>query len=159
MEKLDRIGRHVDVIGIDHLNKVRASDRYAGNMVHETGEKSAAFAEMAKELDAAVVAAHQLNRAVETRENKRPGLSDLRDSGNVEQDAETVIFLYRPAYYLERARENSVAAEDERKDRLAECQNTLEAIIAKNRNGPCLTLEFFADMASNVVRDMSRMAA
>jgi replicative DNA helicase len=156
IENLDRQGRRVDVIAIDHLGKVRASERYAGNKVHETGEKSAAFAEMAKELDVAVVAAHQLNRAVEGRENKRPGLSDLRDSGDIEQDAETVMFLYRPAYYLERAREDGVGKEDERKAKLTDCLNTLEVIIAKNRNGPCCTLDFFVDMPSNVIRDMSK---
>lgn len=154
IEMLDRNGQRLDVIAIDHLGKIRASERYSGNKVHETGEKSNALAEMAKELDVAVIAAHQLNRAVEGRENKRPGLSDLRDSGDIEQDAETVMFLYRPAYYLERAREDSVAKEDERKRDLAECQGLLEVSIAKNRNGPCATLDFFCDMASNVVRDM-----
>jgi replicative DNA helicase len=156
IEMLDRQGLRVDVVAIDHLGKVRASERYAGHKVHETGEKSAAFAEMAKELDVAVVAAHQLNRAVEGRENKRPGLSDLRDSGDIEQDAETVMFLYRPAYYLERTREDGVGKEDERRAQLAECQNTLEVSIAKNRNGPCCTLDFFVDLPSNVIRDMSK---
>lgn len=155
IEKLDRQGRRVDVIAIDHLGKVRASDRYAGHKVHETGEKSGAFAEMAKELDVAVIAAHQLNRAVEGRENKRPGMSDLRDTGDIEQDAETVMFLYRPAYYLERSREDGFEKEDARKAKLAECATTLEAIIAKNRNGPCCTLDLFVDLPSNVIRDMS----
>lgn len=155
---LDRQGKRLDVIAIDHLGKIRASDRYSGNKVHETGEKSNALAEMAKDLDVAVIAAHQLNRAVEGRENKRPGLSDLRDSGDIEQDAETVMFLYRPAYYLERTRENGAIKDDERKLQLSECQNTLEVTIAKNRNGPCTTLDFFCDMPSNVVRDMSRIS-
>ena len=157
-EKLDAEGKKLDVVAVDHLGKVRASDRYAGNKVHETGEKSNALAEAAKDLDVCMIAACQLNRGVEGRENKRPQLPDLRDTGDIEQDAETVMFLYRPAYYLERTREDGVAKEDERKQSLSECQNTLETIIAKNRNGPCTTVDFFIDIASNAVRDMTRRA-
>jgi replicative DNA helicase len=153
IDRLDAAGERLDVVVIDHLGKVRASDRYAGNKVHEMGEKSAAFAEMAKDLNVAVVCAHQLNRAVEGRDNKRPTLADLRDSGNIEEDAETVMFLYRPAYYLERTREDQLDKEDARKDRLSECENDLEVIVAKNRNGPCCTIELYVDMASNVIRD------
>jgi replicative DNA helicase len=153
MERLDAAGQRLDVIVIDHLGKIRASDRYAGNKVHEMGEKTAALAEMAKDLNVAVVAAHQLNRGVEGRDNKRPTLADLRDSGNIEEDAETVMFLYRPAYYLERTREDGFEREDARKEKLIACQHDLEVILAKNRNGACQTIEFFIDLPSNVVRD------
>ncbi len=155
IERLDAAGQRLDVVIIDHLGKVKASDRYAGHKVHETGEKTNAFAEMGKELDVAVIAAHQLNRGVEGRENKRPGLSDLRDSGDVEQDAETVMFLYRPAYYLQQ-RVDGVTKDDERKQLLSEVAHDLEAIIAKNRNGACGTVEMFIDIGSNAVRDGAR---
>lgn len=153
IERLDAAGQRLDVVVVDHLGKIQASDRYAGHRVHEMGEKTNALAEMAKELNVAVVCAHQLNRGVEGRDNKRPTLADLRDSGNIEEDAETVMFLYRPAYYLERTRESDTKKEDERKDKLAECANDLEVIVAKNRNGPCCAVEFFIDLANNVVRD------
>jgi replicative DNA helicase len=156
MERLDSAGQRLDLVVVDHLGKVKASDRYAGNKVHEMGEKSNALAEMAKELDIAVVCAHQLNRGVEGRENKRPTLADLRDSGNIEEDAEAVMLVYRHSYYLERQREDGLAKEDDRKAQLAECQNDLELIIAKNRNGPCRTIDLFIDLPSNVVRDMAR---
>ena len=153
IDQRDALGQRLDVLAIDHLGKIRPSGRYAGNLTAETGEISGALAEMAKDLDVAVVAAHQLNRAVEGRDNKRPTLADLRNTGDIEQDAETVMFLYRPAYYLERAREDKRSDESERLARIEECQHDLESIVAKNRNGPCCTIDLFVDMGSNVVRD------
>ena len=94
IDRLDAAGQRLDVVVVDHLGKVKASDRYAGNKVHGMGEKTNALAEMAKGLGIAVVCAHQLNRRVEARDNKRPALADLRDSGNIEEDAETVMFLH-----------------------------------------------------------------
>lgn len=155
IDRLDTVGQRLDCVVIDHLGKIKASDRYAGNVVQEVGETTNALAEMAKELDVAVICAHQLNRAVESRDNKRPDLPDLRNSGNVEQDAETVGFLYRPAYYLNK-REDTRLEEDERKDLLEQCAHDLEFIIAKNRNGPVGTIDLYIDVESNVVRDGAR---
>lgn len=166
MDKLDNAGHRLDCVVIDHLGKIRASDRYAGNKVHETGEKTNALAEMAKELDVAVVCAHQLNRGPENRDNKRPTLADLRDTGDVEQDAETVILLFRQAYYLQQRggdhahddhddgakKSKKKMTEEERVALLEEVKNELEAIVAKNRNGPCTTVDLYIDVGSNVVR-------
>jgi replicative DNA helicase len=155
IEKLEAKGLKLDVLAIDHLGKVRAGDRYTGNKVHETGEKINAFAQLAKELDVAVVCLHQLNRRSDQRDNKRPEMSDLRDSGDVEQDADTVVFPFRVAYYLERSREDDIDREQERIARLTQMQNKIEIIIGKNRNGPCRNLEFYCDMGSNVIRDLA----
>jgi replicative DNA helicase len=103
-------------------------------------------------MDIAVVAMAQLNRGVEGRDNRRPGLSDLRDSGSLEQDATNIIFAYRPAYYLEKPEDNE-ADETFRLAELEKCRNKLELIIAKNRNGPLTTVKCFIDIGANAIRD------
>jgi replicative DNA helicase len=111
---------------------------------------TAGLKEMAKEMDVAVIALSQLNRGVEARDDKRPTLADLRQSGSIEQDADVVMFPYRPAYYLERRKDLD---EDEQSE-LEKGRNILEVDIAKNRSGGCQRLEFWVDIASNVVRDI-----
>lgn len=154
-ESMAKSGRKLDVIAIDHLGKVVASDRYAGNKVHETGEKTNAFSVLCRELDLSGIIAHQLNRGNEKRENKRPEMSDLRDSGDVEQDADGVMFPFRMAYYLERAKEDTPEADQIRLGKLSNCVNLIELNIAKNRNGPCKNIEFYCDMGSNVIRNLA----
>src|SRR5215813_6999419 len=109
--------------------------------MHEIAEISEAMAHLAKSENVAVLALHQLNRAVEGRDNKRPQLSDLRESGNLEQDADTVMLAYRPAYYLERARDDDPNEERSRIENLNAKRNDLELQIAKQRNGPICTVE------------------
>lgn len=108
------------LIVVDYLQLVRPSRRH-GNREQEVSEISAGLKAIAKDLDAPVLALAQLSRACELRTNKRPVLSDLRDSGSIEQDADAVMFLYRERYY-----EPSRTDEDEE----------AEVIIAKQRNGP-----------------------
>jgi replicative DNA helicase len=153
-DEMERKGRRLDAICIDHLGKIRASSRYAGNKVHETGEKTNALAQLALDLDVAVIVLQQLNRGTEGREEKRPGLSDLRDSGNIEEDADTVSFLYRPAYYLDRIKYDDQEKEDNRLSLLEKKRNVLELIVAKNRRGPICNKEFFISIESNAVRDL-----
>jgi replicative DNA helicase len=154
--KFERSGKSLDIVIIDHFGKVRPSSRYAGNLVNETGEISQGLAALAKDLNVAMIVLHQLNRAVEGREDKRPQLSDLRNSGDVEQDADTVGFLYRPAYYLERSKFDKDDLEQTRKETLDKRRHDLEVIIAKNRNGPICTVDLFVDIASNVIRNKAR---
>ena len=100
--QLESAGKRLRLVVVDHLGIVKPSKRYAGARVHEVSELTAAFKALAKELGVAVMLLCQLSRGVEHRDDKRPALSDLRDSGSIEQDADLVLGLYRPAYYLER---------------------------------------------------------
>lgn len=141
---------------LDHLGKVKPSARYAGNRNNEIGEITEGLKSIAREFDLAVLLLSQLSRQVESREDKRPQLSDLRDSGNIEQDADAVLFLHRQAYYLERA---EPADPDKRIDWQADldtCRNRGELAIAKQRNGPCLTVDLHIDMACSAVRNAAR---
>ena len=158
-QRLAANGRRLDVVCVDHLNLIAPSDAYRGNKSAETEEISMSLKRLAKELDIAVISLVQLNRAVEGREDKRPGLSDLRWSGAIEQDADVVMFVYREAYYLERKKHDDMAEEGLRKEQLLRKQNSLELIIAKHRGGPCPVLEFYCDMGCAVVRDKDRIHA
>jgi len=152
MADMEKRGQSLDVLMIDHLGLIRASARYSGNRVQEISEMTAGLKSLAREYGIAVVLLSQLNRAVESRDNKVPQLSDLRDSGSIEQDADTIIFLYREAYYLEREKASG-DKETDRVVKLAECQNKMDFVIAKQRNGPLKTIELFADMACSAVRN------
>jgi len=147
--------RHgLDFIVVDHMGHVQASDRYRGSKVNEVGEISSGLLRLARELDVAVVALAQLSRGVESRENKRPTISDLRDSGNIEQDAATVLLLYREAYYLQNAEPRVGTAEYEVwQMQMEKCINDLEIIIGKQRDGATGTVRCHVDVTCNAVRD------
>jgi replicative DNA helicase len=153
MEDSQKTGNPLSVLIVDHLGLIRASSRYSGNRVNEIAEITAGLKIIAREMNIAVVLLSQLNRALESREDKRPQLSDLRDSGAIEQDADTIAFLYRDAYYLERETGGSFDAQQERSDKIAQKANIMEFIIAKQRNGPLGTVELFADMAFSAIRN------
>jgi replicative DNA helicase len=153
----ERAGKRLGLVIVDHIGKVKPSKHYRGNRVMEIGEITNAMKNLAMSEKIAVLALHQLNRSTEARDNKRPALSDLRDSGNVEQDADTILLVYRPAYYLERAREDKDSpAEIARQAALAACRCDLEVTIAKQRNGEVGTVDLFCDMPFNVIRDLDR---
>jgi replicative DNA helicase len=151
---LERQGKTLGLLIIDHMHIMAMSGRYSGSRVNEIGEASAALKRLAKELDVPVVALAQLNRALENRESKRPTMADLRDSGSIEQDADTIIFVHREAYYLERPTGGTLEQEMIREDKLAAAKYDLEAIIAKQRSGPTGTVNLFCDIACNAVRDL-----
>ena len=151
----ERKGKRLEVVFVDHIGLVRASNRYAGNRVREVAEISDGLATLAKELDVAVVGLCQLNRGVEGRENKRPDLHDLRDSGAIEEDASTVVFLYRPAYYLEKQRFDDLAAEAARQKALDECRHKIEFGCSKNRNGEVGIVNAYVDIGANAIRNGS----
>jgi replicative DNA helicase len=117
-------GAGVDVVFIDYIGLVKSGQRTT-NRNDEVSEISRSLKHLAQRYEVPVVALSQLNRACESRDNKRPRLSDLRDSGSLEQDADVVMFLHRPDYYR---RQQDPAAKD--------LDSTAEILVAKQRNGP-----------------------
>lgn len=97
--KLKNTEKDLGLVIIDYLQLIQGTSKYAGNRVQEVTEISRGLKTMAMELKVPVIALAQLSRSVETRENKKPTLSDLRESGSIEQDADIVGFLYREDYY------------------------------------------------------------
>ena len=152
---LAREGRTLQLVVVDHVGLVRPTARYAGNRVREVGELTDGLATLAKEMDLAIVGLCQLNRGVEGRDNKRPNLADLRDSGEVEEIASTVTFLYRPAYYLEQMKCESPGDEADRLAKLDKHRHDLELQVAKNRNGRIGHVRAFVDIGANAVRNAS----
>lgn len=151
-----RRGITLGVLVVDYLQLMKAGDRYRGDRNNEVSELSAAMKALAKDLGVAVVLLSQLSRGPEARPDKRPMLSDLRDSGSIEQDADTVIFLYREAYYLGKNEETDPDKEAKRLDALQRYGHILEAIIAKQRNGPTGTVKLFYDAPSSAIRDLAK---
>ncbi len=129
----------LDLLIVDYLQLMRGNTR-TDNRVNEIGEISRSLKGLAKELGVPVLALAQLSRAVEQRPNKRPLLSDLRESGQIEADADVVMFLYRESYYKQKEAEKQAAhgggwgAEPEEDD--PSLPDRTEVIIAKQRNGP-----------------------
>ena len=123
----------LDLVVIDYLQLLQGSKR-TDNRQQEVSEISRSLKQMARELDCPVIALSQLSRSVESRHDKRPMMSDLRESGSIEQDADIVSFLYRGDYYRsEDADENEVQETND--------VSTIEVIIAKNRHGQTGTAE------------------
>lgn len=122
--KLRRI-KNLGLVIIDYLQLMNSVTNYHGNRVSEISEVTRSLKIMAKELNVPVIALSQLARGTEQRTEKRPMLSDLRDSGSIEQDADIVMFLYRNSYY----------------DKSDPNQNICECIVAKNRHGEIGTVK------------------
>jgi len=119
----------IDVVILDYIQLMNAGGQYQNNRVQEVSYISRAMKELARELNVPIFSAAQLSRAVEQRQDKRPILSDLRESGSLEQDSDIVMFLYRDAIYNE----------------AAEFPNQAEVIVAKHRNGPVGTVSLYFD--------------
>lgn len=149
-QQASKAGHELDGVIVDHIGLIKPPSKYAGNRNNEMAEISATLKNYAREYDVFVLALSQLSRASQHRKDKRPILTDLRDSGALEQDADTVIFLHREAYYLER--ESDDMDEFERQAKLEECRREIEFIIAKQRNGPITTIKLFGDMAFSAIR-------
>lgn len=123
---------------VDYLQLVRGSAASSqNNRVQEVSEITQGLKAIAKELDIPVIALSQLSRAVEQRPDKRPQLSDLRESGSIEQDADVVMFIYREEYYLSRAEPKMDTPEYAKwQVEMDRAMNVAEVIVAKHRNGP-----------------------
>ncbi|HAL07886.1 MAG TPA: replicative DNA helicase [Brevundimonas sp.] len=135
--RLKRMENGLDLIVVDYLQLVTTGDNSQKNRVQEVSEITGGLKALAKELNVPIIALSQLSRQVEQREDKRPQLSDLRESGSIEQDADCVMFVYRESYYLGRAEPREGTEEhlkwQEDMDRL---QHQAEVVIGKQRHGP-----------------------
>ena len=142
---------------IDHMGLIRAEMDRKGNRHQEVADVSRALAIMAKRLDVPVICLCQLNRNVEGRgEDRRPQLSDLRQSGTIEEDARLVIFLFRGEYYYRPPDDPESETPDEALDRelkLAKVRNKLLWIVAKANGGPVGQVETFIDVGCGAIRD------
>ncbi len=137
---------NLDLIVIDYIQLMRAINTKDGR-VQEISEITQGLKALAKELSVPVLALSQLSRAVEQRDDKKPQLSDLRESGSIEQDADVVMFVYREAYYLERKQPRPATVDHaEWQVKMNEVSNLAEIIIGKQRHGPTgnIMLEFEA---------------
>ncbi len=162
--------RHdIGLIVVDYLQLLQGSGRASDNRVNEISEISRGLKTLAKELQVPVIALSQLSRAVEQREDKRPMLSDLRESGSIEQDADMVWFIFRADYYHEALRpempsETSSEGDKEKyrvwEDRYLELRNKATLIVAKQRHGstgnvPLLFQAEFTKFTSPSMKDYS----
>lgn len=144
--ELEKDGRKLDAVFVDHLTIMQPDERYRGNPVMEVSQNIDGLRALAKELDTAFIVLCQLSREVEKRNDKKPQLSDLRWTGEIEQAAHVVAFLYREEYYLK---------SDPKAERYAlqEAKNAMDFLIRKNRQGETCDINLWCDMAHSSVRD------
>jgi replicative DNA helicase len=136
----------LDLVVVDYIQLMSAANTRDGR-VQEISEITKGLKALAKELSVPVLALSQLSRAVEHRDDKKPQLSDLRESGSIEQDADVVMFVYREAYYLEKLEPRPATVEHaEWQAKMNEVSNLAEIIIGKQRHGPTgnINVEFEA---------------
>jgi replicative DNA helicase len=156
-----RLKRQVglDLIVVDYLQLLTTDGSKGDNRVQEVSMITQGLKALAKELAVPILALSQLSRQVENREDKKPQLSDLRESGSIEQDADAVMFVYRESYYLGRAEPNTNDASKhlEWQEKMDQVDGMAEVIIGKQRHGPIGTvkLAFNADLTKfgNLARD------
>ncbi|MDH3702042.1 MAG: replicative DNA helicase [Alphaproteobacteria bacterium] len=154
------------LIVVDYLQLLQgAPGKRSENRVQEISEITRGLKTLAKELEVPVLALSQLSRQVENREDKRPQLSDLRESGSIEQDSDVVMFIFREEYYLEKAQPLHGLEEAQDKfsnraqhwaERLEQVRNTASVIIAKQRHGPVGTIDLFFDGKFTRFADLDR---
>ena len=156
--------RGLDLLVVDYIQLLQGSGRRSDNRVQEVTEITTGLKALAKELNVPIVALSQLSRQVESRDDKRPQLSDLRESGSIEQDADVVMFVYREQYYHERSEPAQRADESEEKflerhdrwkERGEKVHNIAEVNIAKQRHGPVGTVQL---QFSGIITKFSNLA-
>jgi replicative DNA helicase len=132
----------LDMLVIDYLQLLSGSKMRSDNRVQEITEITTGLKALAKELNVPVLALSQLSRQVENRDDKRPQLSDLRESGSIEQDADVVMFVFREEYYIERTKPAEGTPEfADWMTKMAQASGKAEVIIGKQRHGPVGTVE------------------
>lgn len=152
---LEKQGRTPGPIIIDYLGLLRPEATYRGRRYEEVTEISADLKSMAGEFNLPVLVAAQLNREVEKRQDRRPVLSDLRETGALEQDADKVLLPYRPEYYAQKDEPDSrdFDAYDQWRKDIAAVRGLLEVIVGKNRMGPEGIVKAWCDVSFNAVCD------
>lgn len=147
----------LDCIVVDYLQLVTAPTRKGEGRVQEVSEITQGLKALAKELNVPVIAAAQLSRQVESRDDKRPMLSDLRESGSIEQDADVVMFIYREEYYRGRSEPKAGTKEhDDWLQAMDECRGVAEIIIGKQRHGPIGTVRLHFNETLTKFSDLAR---
>jgi replicative DNA helicase len=132
----------LDLIVVDYIQLLQGSSKRADNRVQEITEITTSLKALAKELNVPIVALSQLSRQVESRDDKRPQLSDLRESGSIEQDADVVMFVYREEYYLGNKEPRPGTPEHEKwQIEMGLAHGKAEVIIGKQRHGPTGTVD------------------
>jgi replicative DNA helicase len=149
-----RRNRSLDLVVIDYLKLIKPGGAYSGQRHYEVGEITRGLKVLAKDLNVCVLLLAQINRGPEARENKRPLLSDLRESGDLEADADVVLLLYRDAYYL--AQDPNVATDLALAERYRKAEHVLEINVAKNRQGSIQVIEAYCNPAAGIVRNAAR---
>ncbi|ORE96393.1 replicative DNA helicase [Acuticoccus yangtzensis] len=139
----------LDLLIVDYLQLLSGSGKPGASRVNEITEITTGLKALAKELEVPIIALSQLSRQVENRDDKRPQLADLRESGSIEQDADVVLFVYREEYYLQ-ARKPPEGSQEffEWEAKMEACHGVAEVIVAKQRHGPTGTvkLQFEAEL-------------
>ena len=142
--------KNLGLVIVDYLQLLSGSSRRSSDSrVQEIAEITTRLKALAKELDVPIIALSQLSRQVENREDKRPQLADLRESGSIEQDADVVMFVFREEYYVERREPRPGTPEHITwMDEMEQVEGLADAIIAKQRHGPTGTvrMQFQADV-------------
>jgi replicative DNA helicase len=156
----------LSLILVDYLQLLQGpAGRRNENRVNEIGEISRGLKTLAKELEVPVMALSQLSRQVENRDDKRPQLSDLRESGSIEQDADVVMFIFREEYYLEKAEPIQGVEETQERfsdraerwaERIEQVRSTASVIIAKQRHGPVGTIDLYFEGKFTRFGDLDR---
>ncbi len=143
--RLLRSQGRLDLVVVDYIQLMQpGAGRRPENRVQEVSEITRGLKTVAKELDLPILALSQLSRAVEQREDKRPHLADLRESGSIEQDADVVMFIYREEYYLARQEpQEGTDKHQEWQEQMNEVHNLADVIVAKQRHGPTGKIELF----------------
>lgn len=147
------------MIVVDYLQLLRGTgSKQSENRVNEVSEITRGLKAIAKELQIPVLALSQLSRGVENREDKRPQLSDLRESGSIEQDADVVMFVYREQYYLDRQKpnESDAAKMTDWQNKMASVHNVAEVVIGKARHGPIGIVETYFDAQYTRFKDLDK---
>src|SRR6202012_4396677 len=137
--------KNIGCVIIDHLQIVSSSGR-PENRVQELTEISKSLKVLAKDLDVPVMALSQLSRSVDSRDDKRPVLSDLRESGSIEQDADVVMFIFREAYYLKSRKPEEDDPEFVKwSEKMERVEHLADVLVEKHRHGPTTKIELFFD--------------